>query len=171
MLVKGEHQEDEEHQEDGDAEDEPGERANPALELGRGRRAFEGSGHLAHLGGVADPDGDRPSRPADHRAARKDAVSRFVQPDVPAQILGFFFGRERLPRERGLIDVEVLGTQETPIGRNDIPCRKQKDVPRHDLGKRDRDERAVAKDPGARGDQTLQGFGGPLGPEGLYEVE
>lgn len=161
---EGVDEEDEEHEEEHDLEDQEAKAAGAALELGVGRPGVEPRGHAPELRAGSRGHHDRGADAADHGGAVEDGARRVGG----ARLL---LGGERLARQRALVQEEVLGREQAPVRRHEVPGGELDDVAGHDLPRRDLANGAVPAHGGDLAHALAEAGGRALGAVGLREVE
>lgn len=95
------------------------------------------------------------------RPTRDDTAARHRRPGRPGDRLG-------RAGDGGLVDQQPLGAEHGRVGGEDVPRPDHQDVAGDDLAGRDRDDLAVAADPGPGGAQAVQGRDAVVGAHLLH---
>ena len=169
--------------EDADAEDQArrGKDGDPdltpeAVELLLERRLLlrlllDEAGDLAEFRRHPGLDDDRLPAASFDRGPHEHHVLPIADERVPRQRLDRLADRLRFPRERGLIEAESGGLEETRVRRDTVSRGQDRDVAGHEFAGRDGHDPSLAEHMSLRSGEALEGLQGPLRAVLLDEAE
>ena len=147
------HQQDEEHQQHDHPRDHQAEVAYAAAELGLRRPRGQSLGNLAERGIFAGAHDDRGADARLNRGPQKDAVGGVGHAVLARRKIGRrLIDGQRLPGEGRLAHVQVLGVQQTGIGRRQIAGIEPDDIAGDQFRHRQLPLLAIAQNRGSGGD-------------------
>ncbi len=162
-------QEDERHHDGDEADHQPGEAREAAIEVRHRRGGTDRLGDAAEHRAGAGVDDQRRRRAARHVGAHEAHVGEIERLGVRSGGRGRLLHGHGLARHRRLVDEQVLGRQHAHVGRHDVADAQVDDVSRHQLLDRQLARHPAARHGGVRAHHGLQLRGGAVRAPLLHE--